>query len=99
MPKEVIIVLIGLCSTAFGSLITYLISRRKNKAETLGIELDNANKVIAIWRELSTEQNKSIKELELRVDDLQNDIKVIEAKYKAQCDDCEYKKMYLKIEK
>ncbi len=94
MSIQVIIVLVGLFSTMFGSITTYAYSRRKNRAETLGIELDNANKVIAIWRELSEEQAKKVDELEIKVGELQTELKALVRLYEAQCNNCSYKKYY-----
>jgi len=90
------IVLAIISSGALGSIATILFARRKTKAETSSIEIDNAQKVINIWKDLSEELNQQVKTLEVKVDDMQNDIKVMEQKYKEQCDNCEYKKAYYK---
>jgi predicted RNase H-like nuclease (RuvC/YqgF family) len=41
--------------SAMSSAITWLITRRKNTAEAESSELDNVEKAIKIWRELSTD--------------------------------------------
>ncbi len=94
MPIQILALLIGLASTAFGSVLTLLISKRKNKAETLGIELDNANKVISIWRELSEEQICKVQVLEIKINELVKALRELEDKYEKQCDECSYKKFY-----
>ncbi len=89
MSTALIISIVGLISAIGSSFLTFLFARRKNKAEALSLELENAQKVISIWRELS-------KELEIRIDDLQNDLQTLEANYKEQCDMCEYKQAFFK---
>jgi hypothetical protein len=95
----IIAILLALISTGGGSTLTYFLARRKTKAETLSIELDNANKVIKIWQELNAELKNQIKDLELKVDDMRNDMKVLELKYRDQCDKCDYKKKHLTVSK
>jgi len=88
----IIIAIVG--SGTFGSLLTLFLTKKKRKAETLGIELDNANKVIKIWRELSEEQAAKIDHLEEKVSELITDIEAIKRLYEAQCNNCTYRKAY-----
>ena len=44
--------------TALGSLLTFLFTRKKYKAETTGNEIDNVEKAVKIWRDLSSDIKK-----------------------------------------
>ncbi|KAF5060794.1 hypothetical protein SDC9_23461 [bioreactor metagenome] len=48
--------------SAFTAIITWLLSRRKYKAETTTNELDNVEKAAKIWRELSEDLEKRLKD-------------------------------------
>jgi hypothetical protein len=99
MSTTIIIALFSLFTALGSSFITFLFTKKKNKAETLSVELDNARKVIEIWRELSEEQSERIKVLEIRIDDLQNDMETIKSAHEEQCNSCNYKKFYLENNK
>lgn len=63
------------------TIVTWIISRRKNKADATASELDNVEKAIKIWRELSDElearMTKEINELRLENKNLRHKIKEI----------------------
>jgi hypothetical protein len=85
------LILAAITSGSLSSFITLVISRRKNNADTTSVELDNAQKVISIWKDLSDELNQQVKSLQIEVDNMKNGMKVLELKYKEQCETCEYK--------
>ena len=55
------ILLVSLPS-AFTAIVTWFLSRRKYKAETTANELDNVEKAAKIWRELSEDLEKRLKD-------------------------------------
>jgi septal ring factor EnvC (AmiA/AmiB activator) len=63
------------------TVVTWIFTRRKNKADATASELDNVEKAIKIWRELSdeleTRMTKEINELRAENKNLRNKIKEI----------------------
>lgn len=53
---------------AVSSLLTWLFSRRKYRAESQGNEIENVNKVLAIYRESIEDFKRQIDELRKRVE-------------------------------
>jgi septal ring factor EnvC (AmiA/AmiB activator) len=64
------------------NVITWVMTRRKNRAEAKGSELDNVEKAAKIWRELTeglTKQfNQEIDELRSRNDQLQKKVEEVQ---------------------
>ena len=92
----VIVAIVGFVSAAVSSFLTFLFGRRKNRAETISVELQNAQEVIKIWRELSKEQDKRIEELEAQLEELRSLVDQLKDEYREKCDTCEYKLSFLK---
>jgi hypothetical protein len=108
MSEPIMLALIAIAGTGAGSVLTYFLTRKKSNAETLSLELGNAQKVITIWRELSEEQSEKIskqeelilkqseqiKKLEMRIDDLIGDMKLLRENHDTLCKSCVYKQFY-----
>jgi chromosome segregation ATPase len=95
--------IVPLCSIFFTWVLTYIITKRKQKMDTFAVEIANAEKLIGIWRSLSETQSKEIeenqaeiKELKLQVISLREDITKLEGKYTEQCEVCTYRTAYAK---
>lgn len=78
--------------------IDYLFNLKKNKAGTRkeeaqaeSLELDNVDKAVKIWRQLSEEQTKKVEQLQKKVDEMEACINNLEDYYKKKCDTCPYK--------
>jgi hypothetical protein len=77
MTENLIITLISCAFTLVGSgfftfLVTYKYVRRKAKSDADSSYLDNTQKVITIWRDLTEELRQEVQELKDRVELLQN---------------------------
>jgi len=47
--------IINILSLFFGAAVTFIFSRKKQEAEITGIQLDNINKAVDIWRNTAEE--------------------------------------------
>lgn len=90
----VITAIITFVSSVLTGGITFFFARRKNRAQAVAMELDNAKEVIGIWRELSKEQDKKIEELEGEVKALRKALDELGSKYREQCVSCIYRLAY-----
>jgi peptidoglycan hydrolase CwlO-like protein len=70
-----------------GSIITYIFTRRKNRADARKSELDNVDKAVSIWRSLAQDLEKEIKDLRQEVED-------IRTQQQEKCKNCRYRKFY-----
>jgi predicted RNase H-like nuclease (RuvC/YqgF family) len=91
---ELLIAIIGLFTTIIGSFITWLVSRRKNNAEVNALELQNAQQVVKLWKDLYDELNKKVIGLEEEIAKLREELENIEKTNQKKCDTCKYKKAY-----
>jgi predicted RNase H-like nuclease (RuvC/YqgF family) len=91
---ELIIAIIGLFTTIIGSFITWLVSRRKNNAEVNALELQNAQQVVNLWKDLYDELNKKVIGLEEEIAKLREELENIEKTSQKKCEACKYKKAY-----
>lgn len=80
------VIIAGLSGLAVG-LAPWLYSLRKNRQEVKNAELDNVQKAVEIWRNLS-------QQLEEKVRILQEKIEKIEISFQEQCENCKYRKFY-----
>lgn len=66
---------------AIAAVITWILARRKNLAEAKGIELENAAKIVTMWRDLSegleTRFRDEIRELRMKNCELQKQMEDI----------------------
>ncbi len=85
--NPVFIALIYFIPPLISSVGVYFIMRRKRKAEAIGIELGNVEKAVSIWRELSSGLEEKVKDLELKIIDIQET-------QKKKCENCKYRKFY-----
>lgn len=85
--KDMLLVLIGLIPSILASSGVYIFMRRKNRADAQKSELDNVDKAVSIWRNLATDLEKKIEELEEK-------IRVIEEAQVKKCESCKYRKAY-----
>lgn len=92
--NELAIAFLGLITTIGGSVGTWLISRRKGKEEVKTIELQNAERVINMWRGLYEELHKKVQGLEKEIQELREELASIEKTNQKKCDSCKYKKAY-----
>jgi DNA-directed RNA polymerase subunit M/transcription elongation factor TFIIS len=67
---------------------------QKEQAQAIGSELDNVEKAVTIWRQLSEEQTSRVTLMELEITELKNTVRNIEEMYRKKCDGCKYKKFY-----
>ena len=58
----------------FGSLITWLFGRKKEKIEVESSEITNVQEAIKIWREMATDLKSEVAELKIKVDSLTTEI-------------------------
>lgn len=63
--QELIITIIGFASAIIGAIITYILSKRKKKAEAQTSELNNVEKAIKIWRELTNDLKNELDAVKL----------------------------------
>ncbi len=87
----IITAIIGLVSATLSGGLTYIFTREKNKAETVSIELENAQEVIEMWKDLFKEQSEKITKLETQVKDLQKALRNLKNEYANKCNSCVYK--------
>ncbi len=101
----VIVAIVGLVGSVVTGVVSFLFGRRKNRAETISMELKNAQEVINIWRELSKEQDRRLEEQEgklkeqgqqineqnAKIEELQDVLEKLGNKYAQQCETCQYK--------
>lgn len=87
---EIIIALIGL-STTVGA---WLVSGRRNRAEALALELQNVQRVVKLWRDLTDELTRKVLALEGEIVKLRKELEDIERANQKKCDTCKYKKAY-----
>lgn len=80
------VVIAALSGLALG-LAPYLYSLRKERQLIRTNELDNVQKAVGIWRNLSQELEDKVKELQERIEE-------IEATFREKCDNCKYRKFY-----
>lgn len=80
------VVIAALSGLAVG-VAPYIYSLRKEKLAIRTSELDNVQKAVEIWRNLS-------QELEDKVVKLQEKIEGVEADFKKKCANCKYRKYY-----
>lgn len=80
------VVVAALSGLAVG-LAPYLYSLRKERQLIRTDELDNVQKAVGIWRNLSQELEEKVKKLQERIEE-------IEATFKEKCDNCKYRKYY-----
>lgn len=80
------VIIAGLSGLAVG-LAPWLYTLRKENQGVKNDELDNVQKAVEIWRNLS-------QELEEKVRMLQEKIENIEASFKKKCESCKYRKIY-----
>ena len=64
----------GLGAAGGGSFFTWIFARKKTNAEAKGSEIDNVEKVIAIWRETAEKLKASNDELVKEVHSLRQDV-------------------------
>jgi cell division protein FtsB len=87
---ELIIALIGLLTTVGA----WLVSGRKNKAETLAVELQNVQQVVKLWKDLTDELTRKVTALEKEIVKLRKELEDIERANQKKCETCKYKKAY-----
>ena len=80
------VIIAGLSGLAVG-LAPWIYSLRKERQEIKNTELDNVQKAVEIWRELS-------QQLEEKVRLLQKKIEEIEVAFEEKCENCKYRKYY-----
>lgn len=80
------VVIAGLSGLAVG-LAPWIYSLRKERQEIKNSELDNVQKAVEIWRNLS-------QQLEEKVKLLQEKIERIEISFQEKCENCKYRKYY-----
>ncbi len=95
----IVTAVIGLISATLSSGLTYAFTREKNRAETVAVELENAQEVIEMWKDLIKEQSAKINKLETQVKDLQEALKKMKEEYADKCNSCVYKLNYEKDKK
>ena len=88
MIKEVVdqVIIAGLSGLAVG-LAPWLYSLARTKQENKSSELDNVQKAVEIWRNLSQELEEKVKLLEEK-------IRKIEDSFWEKCETCKYRKFY-----
>ena len=70
----------GAVATAVGSMLSYIIGKRKSKAETAILEIEAVNKVAAIWRGLAEGLKTEVDELKKEVEQLVEENKELNKK-------------------
>lgn len=75
--------------TVAGSMITYLVARKKNdaelrkiEAETDNTELEAVDKAVKIWRELAAELSRQLKEVKEEIESLRRENILLKADLK-----------------
>jgi regulator of replication initiation timing len=58
----------------FGSLVTWLFGRKKEKIEVQSSEITNVQEAIKIWREMATDLKAEVADLKDKVESLTNEI-------------------------
>jgi DNA-directed RNA polymerase subunit M/transcription elongation factor TFIIS len=87
MKEIVFFSIISILPSLVSSLSVYFIMKRKRKADAQGTELDNVEKAVSIWRELS-------QGLEEKLKDLQEQMDTLRVEQKKKCEECKYRKHY-----
>lgn len=88
MIQEILdkVVIAALSGIAVG-LAPWLYSLKKEKQVTKACELDNVQKAVEIWRNLSQELEEKVKVLEGK-------IQCIEESFRRKCETCKYRNDY-----
>ena len=81
--------LVGIIATGCTALITFILTRRKSnaeikkiEAETEGQEIDNAESLIALWKQLVGELRQEVKDLTAEVVGLRTENLLLKAEMK-----------------
>lgn len=64
----------GLIGAGGGSIIGFILGRKKENVEIKGSELDNTEKAVKLWREMAEELKKQVDELSGKVDNLMTEV-------------------------
>jgi predicted RNase H-like nuclease (RuvC/YqgF family) len=91
---ELVIAFIGFFSTISGSVIVWFVSRRKNKVEVNAMELQNAQQVVKLWKDLYDELNRKVVAMEREIASLRKEMGDIERTSQKKCETCKYKRAY-----
>lgn len=67
-------VLIPATTGLFGSLVTWLFGRKKEKIEVQSSEITNVQEAIKIWREMATDLKAEVADLKDKVESLTTEI-------------------------
>jgi hypothetical protein len=94
MTKELLVALIGLITAVLSGSLTYIWTRRKYMVETKSTELDNIEKAVSIWRNLTQKLEEGQAALKLEVDQLHKQMKDLEENFQKKCENCKYRKHY-----
>ncbi len=62
----------------FGSIVTWLLGRKKENSEINSNELDNTKKAIELWRETAERLEEKVNILIKEVDSLRDQVKVLQ---------------------
>ena len=65
---------LGVMGGTIASFITWLVTRRKYKAEARHTELDNVEKAISIWKQLAEDLNVQLQKVQDKCEQLSNEI-------------------------
>lgn len=90
--EGIVIAVIGAISTIAG----FFVGRRKRKAEGATLEIQNLSEIINLWKEKSEWQADEIIKLREQVKELHQKIIEIDKKYYAMCENCIYKRTFLR---
>jgi len=93
--------ILPILTALFGGGISYFFTRKKNRAETRSIEIENILKAVDIYSKVIEEQDMRIKEQDERIKQLNDELKILKSEirelkkeFKDQCNNCWYKKEY-----
>ena len=87
IDASILVAVIGI----IGSVLAYIFGMKRQKVDTQSMELENVQKIIAIYRDTSEIQAKQISELRLEVSALKQEIVVIKMKQSELCLECPYR--------
>lgn len=64
----------GLIGAGGGSIIGFILGRKKENVEIKGSELDNTEKAVKLWREMAEELKRQVDDLSQKVDTLMSEV-------------------------
>ena len=68
-----------LSSNGITAMLTWMVTRKKQKAEAAFSELQNVEKAITIWRELASDLSVKLESLNAKCEELTGEISVLRA--------------------